>query len=63
MMEKSNYVKNLMSLDITDPYAIFDKSELAEMLGKHPKKGEYDEDPEEIMNNLIKHLKDAGVGQ
>lgn len=63
MLDKANYVKTIMSLDPTDPYCLYDKSELAEMLGKHPKKGEYDEDPQQVIDDLVKHLQDAGIGQ
>jgi len=43
-LSKVQYVQALAAIDPMDPYAISSKAEMASILGKHPKKGEYDDD-------------------
>jgi hypothetical protein len=59
-LDRADYVSRIMALDSADPYALFDKNELAEMLGKHPKEGEYDDQDTE---ETIRHLTEALSGQ
>ena len=63
-LKSAQYVQTLAAIDSMDPYALFSKQELMEMLGKHPKEDEaQDMDRQQAVSAIMKAIQGASDGQ
>ncbi len=63
-LKKAQLLQVITTLDPTDPEFLLSAEEMAEIWGKHPKAGEYDQDKikSEIMDRIARHIAEAQVG-